>query len=189
MMILGSNSPRRKEILSFFDIDFMQESPDFDEEAIPFSGDPISYVQELSEGKALSLSKKFPDDIILSADTIVYKEGSVYGKPRNFSHAIEQLKQLSAGVHSVFTGVTVQHGAKKYSAVEGTRVYIHELTEKQIIRYLEKIHCHDKAGGYAIQQNGCIIVEKIEGCFYNVMGLPITTTHKLLLKFGINFWD
>lgn len=188
-LILGSKSPRRKEILNYFTVPFEQADPDFDEEAVPFTGDPAKYVQILSQGKAESLSKKYPEAILITADTVVYCEGKIYNKPQNKEEAFQAMSQLSGRWHSVFTAVTVRKGKTEHHAVEETRVLFHDLTPEQIRSYHHQLHCEDKAGGYAVQQAGAIVIKKIDGCFYNVMGLPINTLRILLEKFGIDLWN
>lgn len=188
-LILGSQSPRRKEILSYFALPFEQVSPIFDEEAMPFNGDPAAYVNELSEGKALSLTSRFPAALILTADTIVWKDGKIYGKPKNTAEAFQSLSELTGSWHSVFTGVTLHHQGRAINRVEETRVLFNTLTPDQIRHYHTKLHWADKAGGYAIQMAGGLIVNRIEGCYYNVMGLPINSVRQLLLQAGIELWD
>ena len=187
--ILGSQSPRRKEILGYFDIPFEQISPDYNEDSFPFQGDPASYVQTLAIGKGESLQKHFPNALILTADTIVYREGKIYGKPKNKVEAVENLMQLVGKWHSVFTGVNFSFQGEQFSAVEETKVLFNSLTTEQIHLYQSKLHCVDKAGGYAIQGAGGLIVQRIEGCYYNVMGLPINTVHQLLLRARIDLWN
>lgn len=187
-IILGSISPRRKEILSYFSLPFEQASPDYDEESIPYTGNPTDYVCQLSKGKADSLAHRFPDDIIITADTIVLMNGKIYGKPRNKQEGFQALSELSGNWHSVFTGVTVRKGPQEYSGAEETKVLFNQLTPEQIKWYHQQLHCEDKAGGYAIQQGGGIVIKKIDGCYYNVMGLPMNTLRELLGQVGIDLW-
>lgn len=188
-IILGSQSPRRKEILGYFSLPFEQVSPSFDEDAVPFKGNPTEYVCELSRGKAQSLHHRFPDAIILTADTIVYQDGKLYGKPSNEQEAIRTLSHLAGKWHSVFSGVTLRYRDQEFHRFEETRVLFNTLTVDQMRQYQTKLHCADKAGGYAIQQAGGIIVNRIEGCYYNVMGLPINSVRQLLLHVGIDLWE
>lgn len=187
-LILGSQSPRRKEILSYFTIPFTQISPLFNEEDVPFMGDPIDYVCSLSKGKAASLYQNYSDSMILTADTIVFLAGKIYNKPKNEPEAFESLSELVGQWHSVFTGVTLRNGDHEFSQWEETRVLFNPLSSEEIRHYQSKIHWADKAGGYAIQMAGGLIVKKIEGCYYNVMGLPINTVRELLQHIGINLW-
>jgi len=188
-LILGSQSPRRKEILGYFSLPFEQMSPNFDEAAVPFNRDPADYVCELSNGKAQSLAARFSNDIILTADTIVWKEGKIYGKPKNAEEAFQTLSEFADSWHSVFTGITVLFEGRILNAFEETKVLFNPLTPDQIRRYHSKLRWEDKAGGYAIQMAGGLAVKKIDGCYYNVMGLPIHSLYKLLLVIGIDLWN
>ncbi|CCB86873.1 MULTISPECIES: Maf family protein [Parachlamydia] len=188
-LILGSQSPRRKEILEYFSIPFEQISSSFDEDSIAFQNNPEEYVCAISQGKAEELARKFPKAIILTADTIVHKDGKVYGKPKNREEAKDILQQLAGHWHQVYTGVTVRHAKEHHSSFERTQVLFHALTPEEIDLYHDKIAWQDKAAGYAIQQNGSIIIRSIEGCYYNVLGLPVHTTKLLLAKVGINLWE
>jgi septum formation protein len=187
-LILGSQSPRRKEILNFFSLPFEQVNPNFDEEAIPFDGNPENYVLTLSSGKTRSLRNQFPKKIIISADTIVYKNGKIFGKPRNKQEAFENLKELAGQWHSVYTGITVSNEIKEIQKFEETKVLFNSLTDTEIYQYQDKLHCSDKAGGYMIQRAGSLIIKKLEGCYYNVMGLPINSLRDCLLEMGIDLW-
>jgi septum formation protein len=188
-LILGSQSPRRKEIMSFFSLPFEQATPPFDEEAIPFGGNPIEHVRILSQGKAAALAHLYPEAIIVTADTIVFKGGRLYEKPRSKEEGFEALSALSGRWHSVYTGITVSKGIDQFFGVEETRVLFNKVTPEQIHHYQEQLHCEDKAGGYAIQQAGAMIARRLEGCYYNVMGLPINTLRKLLAHVGIDLWN
>lgn len=188
-IILGSQSPRRKEILSFFSLPFIQANPKFNEEAITYRRDPINYAISLAQGKAKALQPAYPNDIILTADTIVYRKGKVYNKPKDEQEAFQMLSELVGQWHSVFTGLTVIKGDTEYSGWEETRVLFNSLTPEEIRQYHQKIHWADKAGGYAIQMGGGLIVKRIDGCYYNVMGLPINLLHELLKKYGLELWN
>ena len=188
-VILGSQSPRRKEILDFFNFPFVQQASHFDEKSIIYKRDPIQYVTALALGKAKFLKEKFPSDIILTADTIVYRTGKVYNKPENAEEAFNMLSELVGKWHSVFTGVCVISEDTCVHGWEETRVLFNAFDEDQIREYHRKIHWADKAGGYAIQTAGGLIVKKIDGCYYNVMGLPINTVHELLKSVGIELWN
>lgn len=188
-IILGSQSPRRKEILSFFKIPFRQASPNFDEEAVPFEGDPAVYAQTLARGKALSLKPLFPKALIITADTVVYRQGKLYGKPMDEEHGFKMLSELAGQWHTVYTAVTVSSKGKEYSAVEGTKVLFNALAPEQIRLYQRQLHCADKAGGYMAQAAGSLIINKIEGCYYNVVGLPINTLTALLKEVEIDLWQ
>lgn len=188
-IILGSQSPRRKEILGYFSLPFEQANSDFDEEAVPYMAPPQNYAASLSRGKALALTAKFPEQWILTADTIVFCENKVFGKPKTLEEAHSFLQHLQGRWHSVFSAVTVCKGNQEFTEVEETRVLFNELTRDQIQKYHEKTLWNDKSGGYTIQMAGGMIVNKIDGCYYNVTGLPVNTVRKLLLCAGIDLWD
>ena len=188
-LILGSQSPRRKEILSFFSLPFIQMHPPFDEDAIPFEGKASAYVSSLSEGKARSLALLYPHHAILTADTIVYKEGKVYGKPKTPEQTALYLKELNGNWHSVFTALTLFIQGQFLTEIEETRVLCRSLTAHQQFQYATALPLEDKAGAYMIQGAGSLLVEKIEGCYYNVMGLPIQSLEKVLKAGGIDLWN
>jgi septum formation protein len=188
-IILGSSSPRRREILHFFSLPFKQVSPEFDEAQVIFQGNPASFASEVAHRKALCLAGRYPNDVILTADTVVYQQNRLFMKPETMEEAHGMLSELSGKEHQVFTGVCVTKGLEVFIDSEETRVFFHELTESQIRSYHSHFLPLDKAGGYAIQKGGSLIVKRIEGCYYNIMGLPIHTVRRLLLKAGIDLWD
>lgn len=187
-LILGSTSPRRKEIVNHFTLSFEQVAPLFDEKSVQFQGDPIQYVHQISKGKVDSLMTKYPEAIIMTADTVVYRNGKIYNKPENEDEAFCFLSELVGQWHSVFTSITLFCNQIVYQDCEETRVLFNPLTAKEIRLYHEKVHWADKAGGYAIEMGGGLIVRKIDGCYFNVLGLPINTFHSLLKKVGIELW-
>jgi septum formation protein len=188
-LILGSQSPRRKEILSFFSIPFKQVSPDFDETQVTFQGDPAAFASEVARRKALALADRFPNDIILTADTVVFRQNRLFLKPETPEEARGMLKELSGKEHEVYTGVCVLKEGKPFIRAEKSVVQFNELTDAQIHTYHTFFSPLDKAGGYAIQKAGSLIVKRIEGCYYNIMGLPIQTVRALLLNAGMDLWD
>lgn len=187
-LILGSTSPRRREILEFFSLPFVQEAPTFDEESVPFNGDPAAYAIALAEQKADSLVEKFPDEWILTADTVVYCDGRIYNKPRDRKEWAQFLSELSGKWNMVTTALSLRKGDWQKSMADQSRILFCKLNSDQIERYMDGVHALDKAGGYAIQGAGSILVAKIEGCYYNVMGLPVQTLKELLLCAGIDLW-
>ncbi len=188
-IILGSSSPRRKEILSFFSLPFSQITSNFDEESITYEGDALLYVETLAEKKGESLSKEHPEDIIITADTIVYLDGKVYNKPKSKEEATSFLQELSGKWHTVYTAVALTHGDKQHVKTEKTNILFNELTDDHIEHYLAHVNFLDKAGSYAIQQGGSLVVKKIDGCYYNVMGLPINALQELLQLVNIDLWE
>lgn len=187
-LVLGSQSPRRREILESFTLAFSQVPSEFDEESIPFSSDPRDYTTQLSRSKAALLSPRFPQEIILAADTVVFFEGRVFNKPRDEAEAFSMLKALSGHWHQVFTSITLRQADKETSGVEETRILFNSLSDEQIRLYLQREAFLDKAGAYAIQRAGSVLVRRLEGCYTNVVGLPINLLRELLYSFGIDLW-
>ena len=188
-IILGSQSPRRREIMEYFSLPFIQAPSNFDEGSIEYQGDPVAYAITLSQKKAEVLSVQFGKEIILTADTVVVCKGKLYNKPENEQEAFQYLEELGGHWHSVYTGVTVRKGPDVHSAHEETRLLFHKLSHDQIQKFHRHCYFLDKAGGYAIEKSGNLIVSRIEGCYYNVLGIPINTTRNLLLNVGIDLWD
>lgn len=184
-IILGSQSPRRKELLSGLDIDFsVCTLPDIDE----------SYPETLQGGDIpLFISAKKADafrtmlqerTLLITADTIVWLSNRVYGKPVDEADAVSMLKDLSGHTHEVFTGVTLTTLQKQKSFVVSTKVTFASLSDEEIYSYVTNYQPYDKAGAYGIQEwIGYIGVESISGSYFNVMGLPIQRLYRELLIF------
>lgn len=188
-LILGSQSPQRREILGYYSIPFEQVSPHFAEELVPFEGDPAEYAKTIAVGKAASLAPRFPKAVVLTADTVVFKEGRIFNKPANEQENFEMLTELNGSWHSVFTAVTAQSGKIRATAHEETRVQFHTLSDAELKIYHQAFKGTDKAGGYSIQMGGSVIVKRMEGCFYNAMGLPLAALQIVLKEVKINLWD
>lgn len=167
----------------------MVASSPFDERSIRYEGDPERYVQLIAEGKGSALLEEFPDEVIVTADTVVTLNGSILLKPEDDQEGREMLTTLSGTTHDVYTGLAVRKGSQMESGVEKTRVHFNSLTEKEINAYIKGMHGRDKAGGYGAQEMGSLLVKGIEGCFYNVIGFPVNTLRILLQKFEIDLWD
>ena len=161
---------------------------DFSEDDVPFAGDAADYVCRVARGKAAALVDRYPEDIIFTADTVVFCDGVVYEKPSDEKAAFDMLSALVGRWHSVFTGIAVRCGDEERYRHEETRVLFNDISADRIKNYHRQLYFRDKAGGYAIQESGSIIVNKIEGCFYNVMGLPINATVSILSEVGIDLW-
>lgn len=188
-IILGSTSPRRGEILHFFSLPFIQIPSHFDEKSISFTGDPIQYVETLAKKKGESLITQYPQNLIITADTIVYLEGKVYNKPESKEEAIRFLQELSGKWHTVYTAVALSLNGQQHVRVEKTAILFNTLSNAHIDHYLNHVNFLDKAGSYAIQQGGSLVVKKIEGCYYNVMGLPLNALQELLNLVNIDLWE
>lgn len=173
-LILASKSPRRRQLLEMAEIDFEIISIDTDES---FPADlPIGQIPTyIAKHKAIPIATKFPDRIVLAADTIVVLNQQIIGKPKDRQDAIQILTQLSGNTHEVITGVWMQQNDKSRSFTDHTLVEFHPISPAQIEFYVDKYKPFDKAGAYAIQEwIGAVAIKRIEGCFYNVMGLPIS---------------
>ena len=180
-LILASTSSRRQEILKKANIPFVILPPDINEEAFDKS-DPKSMVCELARNKALSvLNKVNDDDIVLGVDTIVYIDNVVLGKPANRADAKKMMQMLSGRKHSVISGVCLigKNGFIKNFHVE-TEVVFNKLDENEIEDYINTDEPYDKAGGYAIQGLASKFISGINGCYYNVMGLPLSEIYSVI---------
>lgn len=173
-IILASQSPRRKELLYLAEIDFEVIVADTDESyptGLSFEDTAI----HIAKNKALAVAQNNVDRIILAADTIVVCNNKIIGKPIHREDAIAILTELSGNVHDVITGVCIFKNDEEILFADSTTVSFHELTQEQIIFYVDKYKPYDKAGAYAIQEwIGAVGIKKVEGDFYNVMGLPIS---------------
>lgn len=188
-LLLGSTSPRRKEILQSFALQFAIRSPNFDEDAVPFEGDPAQHALLLAREKGRSLVNQGEILPILTADTVVYKDKQLYNKPKNRADAARMLGELSGQWHSVFTAVCLHAKGRWWEESAETRVLFQPLSQKMIDAYLDQLPYQDKAGSYLIQGPGNIIVSRIEGCYFNVIGLPVSCLQNLLAHVGIDLWE
>jgi septum formation protein len=182
-ILLASQSPRRKQLLEMIDLSPTIIRVDVEEvypADLPLSEVPLF----LSQLKAKSAEAIHDDDLVITADTVVILENELLGKPKNMSEAHEMLQKLSAKTHQVITGVTLKSNRKIQSFSEVTRVTFQELTPSEITYYLSQYQPLDKAGSYGIQEwIGGIGMKNIEGCFYNVMGLPTSRLFQELKSF------
>lgn len=181
MLILASNSPRRKEILEMLGYEFEIRPSDTDENIENLS--PEQTVEELSFRKALAVERK-PEDIVIGSDTIVSLDDEILGKPKNDADAKRMLSKLSGRAHTVYTGVTILQGEKIITNAISAKVYFRELTQREIERYVSTGEPLDKAGAYGIQGKGAAFIEKIDGDYYAVMGLPACYVSKTLSEIG-----
>ena len=170
-LILASQSPRRKELLGLLHIPFTVRVADIDETMDP-AKDPAAEVARVSQLKAMAV-KRGSDDVVIAADTIVVLEGKVLGKPADKDHARAMLTALSGRDHQVMTGVTVLKGEKRMTHTEITDIHFRSLSQKEIADYVETGEPMDKAGAYGIQGGAALFAEKMQGDYYNVMGLPV----------------
>lgn len=169
-MILASKSPRRKELLSLITSDFTIKSAQVDE-ALPNGISPSDAVLYLSKIKAKPF--KHCGETVIGADTVVAIDGKILGKPKNADDAFDMLRLLGGKTHSVFTGVTIIKNGVEKSFYEETRVTFYELDDEEINAYISTNEPFDKAGAYGIQGKGSLLVKKIDGDYFNVVGLPV----------------
>ena len=177
-LVLASQSPRRKELLSLFGIPFTVCVADIDETMNPGSA-PYSEVARVSRLKALAIPR-LSDDVVVAADTIVVCEGHVLGKPHDADEAKEMLRLLSGRDHQVMTGMTVLRGDAAAVITEVTDLHFRELSEIEIERYVATGEPMDKAGAYGIQGGAALFCQRMEGDYYNVMGLPVSRLSQIL---------
>jgi nucleoside triphosphate pyrophosphatase len=184
--ILASNSPRRSYLLKQAGVEFDVIPSKFDESRVALL-DPVQYVRTLSQAKADDIARKYPHRWVIGADTIVVINGSVLGKPRNRQAAQAMLEQLSGQTHQVYTGYTICciELQKHLTDVVITDVTFKKLTSDEIKWYVHTDEPFDKAGAYAIQGLGTFLVERINGSYTNVVGLPVCEVIASLIKEGV----
>ena len=180
-LVLASKSPRRVQILELLGVKFRVEPPCCEEntENIPFKSIPL----ELAKRKALDVSAKFQNDFVLGGDTLVFCENEVLGKPKNENEAYEMLKKLKNKVHNVISGLALcKNNEILYTGESLTEVHFRDYSDLEILHYISTMEYTDKAGAYGAQGKGARFIKSINGCFYNVMGLPIALTFEALNK-------
>lgn len=183
MLYLASSSPRRRELLALLDIEFSIITPAIDE--IWQQGEtPEQYVVRLAEEKSQEGVRQAPCDYpVLGSDTIVVHEGKILEKPRDKLHAAQMLRALSGSTHQVITAIAVSNKNHTLSQLVITQVTFREMTDKEISAYIETGEPMDKAGAYGIQGKGGRFVQRIEGSYHAVVGLPLVETEALIAQF------
>ena len=179
-LILASQSPRRKELLGLFHIPFIVRVADIDE-TMDAGKAPADEVARVSKLKALAVSRE-PEDVVIAADTIVVLEGRVLGKPKDKADAEAMLTALSGRDHQVMTGVTVLKGQRCLTHTEITDIHFRPLSQSEIQTYVASGEPMDKAGAYGIQGGAALFAEKLQGDYYNVMGLPVCRLYQMLCR-------
>jgi len=185
-IVLASASPRRKQLLEQIGLRFEVEPSDYEEDIAPGS-EPHEMAKKLSLGKARAAARKHRKALIIAADTFVVFGDRILGKPHSNAEAREMLRALNGQAHSVISGFTIldaETGQVVSRSVE-TRVHMRKLTLREIDGYVRSKEPLDKAGGYAIQGRGAVLVERIEGDYFNVVGLPLSALADALREFGI----
>ncbi|MCI9331778.1 MAG: septum formation protein Maf [Oscillibacter sp.] len=186
-IVLASGSPRRRELLERIGLtDFTVRVPEV-EESFPEGLTPPQVVSYISREKAEAAVKLCgPEDIVITADTMVFLDQDRLGKPRDEAHALEMLTALQGRKHTVCTGVSVCQGATRLTETESTAVFFRSATEAELRRYIATGEPMDKAGAYGVQGRGALLVERLEGDFFNVMGLPVLRLARMLETFGVH---
>ncbi len=177
-LILASQSPRRRELLGFFRIPFTVRVADIDETMTP-GASAYSEVARVSHLKALAIDRE-PEDVVVAADTIVVCQGKILGKPRTKEEAADMLRLLSGRDHQVMTGMTVLKGDDAVVCTEVTDLHFRELSQGEIDAYVATGEPMDKAGAYGIQGGAALFCPRMEGDYYNVMGLPVCRLAEIL---------
>lgn len=189
-IVLASGSPRRQELLRLmgvteFDIRVPETKEDY-----PAGLSPRQVVEYISREKADAAAKLCtPEEIVITADTMVFLDESRLGKPADQADALRMLTALQGRRHTVCTGVTVRQGDRCLTESESTEVFFRPASQAELLGYIATGEPMDKAGAYGIQGKGSLLVEKIDGDFFNVMGLPVLRLSRMLAQFGVRFFD
>ncbi len=189
VIILASNSPRRRELLRQIGLSFATDPSDVDEKVL--AGEPPeSYVVRVALDKARAAAARAGSGIIIAADTIVVLDDGILGKPVDRPDAERMLSLLSGRMHVVITGLAIIDAAKgkTVTGTSLTRVWFRDLSRDEIASYVKSGEPLDKAGAYGIQGKGALLVKQIEGCYFNVVGLPLSLLGELLLNFSIRLF-
>ncbi len=186
-LVLASASPRRKMLLEQIGLSFVVEPSDVSEDVAGLT-DPVQICRRLASDKARAVGSRIGQGLVLGADTIVVLGNQILGKPSDRQEAIEMLSSLAGRAHQVFTGLAVVDASSGAETVdhEVTDVWMRELTRRQVEAYVDSGEPMDKAGSYAVQGLGSVLVERIEGCYYNVVGLPVPKLVRMLETLGIS---
>ena len=185
-IILGSGSPRRRELLAGLDVEFTVDTGNSFEESVPGDAAPEDVPLLMSLGKSHGFHRPLEaDELLITADTVVVVDGRVLGKPHSREQAFEMLRELSGRPHDVISAVTFRTPERERSVTDRTVVHVAPLTEDEIEYYIDTYRPFDKAGGYGIQEwLGYAAIGRIEGSFYNVMGFPVHRVWELLQEFA-----
>jgi septum formation protein len=186
-IILASASPRRKELLEQIGISFEVIASNVNEN-ITYQDNPDMFVEQLALMKAQEVARRVnPGHLIIGADTIVLIDNEILGKPENEKDAFDTIKRLSGKSHFVFTGIAIIETAEGRTMVSHakTKVIFRDIQDDEILAYIKSGEPDDKAGSYGIQGKGAVLVEGIDGCYFNIVGLPIACLCSMLKSFGV----
>ena len=184
-IILGSGSPRRRELLAGLDVEFTVDTGNNFEESVPEDSAPEDVPVLMALGKSHGFRRPLEaDELLITADTVVLVDGRVLGKPHSHEQAVDMLRELSGKAHRVVTAVAFRTTEKEKCVTDETIVWVDPLDDDEIAYYIDNYKPFDKAGGYGIQEwLGYAAIGYIEGSFYNVMGFPVHKVWKLLQEF------
>ncbi len=184
-IILGSGSPRRRELLAGLDVDFTVDTGNTFEESVPEDARPEEVPLLMSQGKSHGFHRPLePGELLITADTVVILDGKVMGKPHSREEAFSMLRALSGREHEVVSAVTFRDISHEKSITDSTFVFVDPLSDDEITYYIDKYRPFDKAGAYGVQEwLGFAAIGRLEGSFYNVMGFPVHRVWKLLQEF------
>jgi septum formation protein len=189
-IILASNSPRRRELLRQIGVPFSVAPADVDEDIMPGEA-AETYATRVARDKARIAAARIHVGIVIAADTIVVLDNEILGKPADSTDAARMLEKLSGRVHRVITAIVIKDAGtgRELEKSAETRVWFRNLSPVEIASYVESGEPLDKAGAYGIQERGALLVDRIEGCYYNVVGLPLSILVELLQEIGLNIWN
>ena len=183
MIVLASTSPRRKQLLEMLRIPFRVIAPDVDEH-VQAGEAPDHYVTRLARAKAAAVTARVPGEVVLAADTTVVLDGRIFEKPVSPADAVEMLSRLQGRTHEVMTAVAVRRDGEVDDALDVSRVTFRPADRSTLEAYVATGEPLDKAGAYAIQGVGAVLIERVDGDPYGVMGLPLRLALDLLARFG-----
>lgn len=185
-LILASQSPRRRDLLALIGLSHEVQPADVDERVVP-GEEPVAYAERLAREKAVTIAVSTPEAVVIGADTIVVLDGEILGKPGSVDEARATLRRLSGRTHIVHTAVAVARAGRLVSGVETVAVTFRDLSEAQIAGYVATGEPMDKAGAYGIQGYGAVIVARVEGDYFAVMGLALGRLVRLLADVGVPY--
>ncbi len=181
--MLASTSPRRRELIRWLDLDFQVVAVDVDESHADAES-PRALVTRLSRAKAAQAARDFPHAVVVAADTLVCFDDAILGKPKDADDARRMLRMLRGTTHTVFSGVTLRQDEKELTELAETRVLMRDYADAEVEAYVASGDPLDKAAAYAVQHRDFHPVARVEGCYANVMGLPLCHLHRTLRAFG-----
>lgn len=184
-IILGSNSPRRRELMAGLDLEFTIDTSNTFEESMDEDVQPSQIPVLMAKGKSHGFHRPLDEnEVLVTADTVVLVDGKVLGKPHSREQAIDMLRELSGKTHEVVTAVTIRDNQKETTFTDSTFVTFQPLEESEIEYYIDRYKPFDKAGSYGVQEwIGYVAISRLEGSFYNVMGFPVHKVYKELQAF------